>query len=150
VRESLQRIDGKLVLVDVKTEKSRRTITLPRFAIVALRSHRARQAEERLVAGSRWKDHGLVFCTTIGTPLDRWAVFRRFLALLTKAGVPRRRFHDLRHTAASLLFAQGIEPRVVMEILGHSRIATTLDIYTHLLPHARQDAADKMDSLLGS
>ena len=87
--------------------------------------------------------------STIGTPLDRWEVHRRYHALLVKAGLPRKRFHDLRHTAASLLFAQGIEPRVVMEILGHSRIATTLDIYTHLLPRARHEAADKMDAILG-
>jgi integrase len=93
---------------------------------------------ERLVAGTRWKDHGLVFISTIGTPLDRWDVFRRCVGLLTKAGVPRKRFHDLRHTTASLLFAQRVEPRVVREILGHSRISTTLDVSTHLLPHARQ------------
>jgi integrase len=150
VRESLQRIDGKLSLVDVKTDKSRRTVTLPRFTVSALKAHRARQLQERLVAGTRWQDRGLVFSSTIGTPLDRWQVHRRYHELLLKAGVPRKRFHDLRHTSASLLFAQGVEPRVVMEILGHSRIATTLDIYTHLLPHAQQDAADKMDAILAT
>jgi integrase len=150
VRESLQRIDGKLSLVDVKTDKSRRTVNLPRFAVSALKAHRARQLQERLVAGTRWQDRGLVFTSTIGTPLDGWQVHRRYHELLSKAGVPRKRFHDLRHTAASLLFAQGVEPRVVMEILGHSRIATTLDIYTHLLPHAQQDAADKMDAILAT
>jgi integrase len=75
-------------------------------------------------------------------------MYCRFLELLDEAQAPQKRFHDLRHTAASLLFAQGVEPRVVMEILGHSRIATTMDIYTHLLPHAQQDAAERMDALL--
>ena len=76
-------------------------------------------------------------------------MFRRYHELLDAAGVSRKRFHDLRHTAASLLFAQGVQPRVVQEILGHSRIATTLDIYTHLLPELHDEAAAKMDAILG-
>ena len=150
VRVSLQRIDGKPQLVETKTDKSRRTIKLPQFAVAALRAHRARQAEERLVAGSRWhKEWGLVFTTTIGTPIDRRNLLRRFREILTAANVPSHRFHDLRHTAASLLFAQDVRPKVVQEILGHSRIETTLNIYTHLLPELHDAAAEKMDALFG-
>src|SRR5206468_678998 len=122
VRESLQRIDGKLTLVGVKTDKSRRTISLPRFAMAALRTHRSKQAEERLVAGSRWRDNGLVFASTIGTPLDRWDVHRRFKTLLMRAEIPPKRFHDLRHYADSRIMPSRrvTAPSVALEVLPKS------------------------------
>src|SRR5205085_9115769 len=121
VRVSLQRIGKKIEFVEPKTARSRRTIALPAVAVAALRRHRSRQLKERLVAGSEWKEHGLVFTSSIGTPLDSRNVTQRLQKILGHAGLPRMRFHDLRHTAASLLLAQGIHPRVVMEILGHSQ-----------------------------
>jgi integrase len=149
IRVSLQRIAKKLELVELKSEKSHRTMRLPRFVVAVLRAHRACQAKEKLLAGSRWQERGLVFTTTIGTPLDRRNMIRRYAELLMAAGVPRKRFHDLRHTAASLLFAQGVKPCVVQEILGHSRIETTMNVYTHLLAEMHDEAAAKMDALLG-
>ena len=100
------------------------------------------------MAGSRWRETGHVFTTTIGTPLDGTAVTKRFQAILEGAGLPRQRFHDLRHCCASLLLAQNVPPRVVMDILGHTQIATTMDLYSHVMPAAQRDAADLMDSIL--
>lgn len=127
----------------------RRTIRLPEFAIKALRKHRARQAEERLAAGAEWNDNNLVFTTRTGGLLEPRNVVRHFKTLLTRAKLTPSRFHDLRHTAASLLLAQGVHPRVVMEILGHARISMTMDTYSHVMPMALTDAAAKMDSILG-
>src|SRR5262249_40590509 len=134
VRAALQRINGKLQLVEPKTKRSRRTIPLPQVAVNALRAHRVRQLEERLLAGDRWRDWGLVFCTPKGTPHDARNVTRRFQKLLGQTELPHQRFHDLRHTCATLLLVQGVPARVVMEILGHSQISLTLDTYSHVVP----------------
>jgi integrase len=148
VNRSLQRVEHKLQLLPPKTAGSRRSIMLPEITVRALRKHRARQAEERLAAGTGWIDTGLVFTTGKGTPLEPRNVVRHFKALLKRAELPASRFHDLRHTAASLLLAQGTHPRVVMEILGHSRITLTMDTYSHVMPSVMNDAAAKMDSIL--
>jgi integrase len=149
VRHSLQRIDGKPVLVEPKTARSRRTITLPTVAIVALRRHEVVQQQERLGAGAGWTHHSLVFCTPTGTPLDPSNVLKRFQRILRRVGLPRLRFHDLRHTCATLLLAQGVHPRLVMDILGHSQISLTLDTYSHVIPTMRREVATKMDEILG-
>ncbi len=99
--------------------------------------------------GGRWRDSGLVFTTTIGTPLDPRNVDRQFKAILKAAGLPAIRFHDLRHTAATLLLAQGVDPRTIMETLGHSQISLTLNTYAHVVPALQRDAAAKMDAILG-
>ncbi len=150
VRQQLQRINGKTQLVDLKTAKSRRTIDIPASIVVSLRAHRTRQLEERLLAGERWQDWGLVFTSTIGTPLDPGNVLKRFQTLLKGAGLPHQRFHDLRHTCASLLLAQNVHPRMVMEILGHSQIAMTMDTYSHIMPAMRREAANMMDAMLAA
>ena len=148
VRAALQRVNGKLQLVQPKTARSRRTIALPQSVIVALHRHRVRQLQERLLAGQRWHDTGFVFTTTLGTPLDPRNVYRHFQRALDKAGLPRKRFPDLRHTCATLLLAQGVHPRVVMDILGHSQIALTMDTYSHVIPALQREAAGRMDALL--
>jgi integrase len=117
VRATLQFTNGTFHFVEPKTARSRRTIRLPRFAVEALRSHKIRQLEERLVAGSRWREHGLVFPSSIGTPLHAASVTHRFQALLERVGLPQQRFHDLRHCAATLMLVQGVPMRVVMETL---------------------------------
>ena len=117
-------------------------------AVEALNRHRARQNRERLVAGAKWSNSGLVFTSTLGTPLDDSNVRRAFTELLGAAGLARMRIHDLRHTCASLLLAQGVHPRVVMEILGHSQISLTLDTYSHVLPALEREAANQMDAVL--
>ncbi len=149
VRKQLQRIDGKPQLVDLKTERSRRTLPLPAVTASALRAHRARQVQDRLLAGSRWQDWGLVFASTIGTPLDPRNLTDRYKALLAQAGLPNIRFHDMRHSCASLLIAQGVPLEIVSRILGHSQISLTMNTYVHLLPQAQQQAADAMDRLFG-
>lgn len=150
VRHALQRVDGVLQLVEPKTRRSRRTIPLPEVAVAALRAHRNRQREERIWAGSRWHDRGLVFTTPIGTPLDGGNVTKGFQRLLGPAGLPHQRFHDLRHAAATLMLVQGVAPRVVMETLGHSQISLTLDTYSHVVGSLQRDAADLMDAVLAA
>ncbi len=148
VRASLQRVDGKLQLAEVKTRGSRRTVRMPKVALEALRSHRTRQLEEQLAGGTRWKDSGHVFVSTIGTPLEPRRLNRLFDALLNTAGLPDIRFHDLRHTTATLLLADGVPVKMVSEMLGHSTTSMTLDTYSHVLESMRYEAADKMDELL--
>jgi integrase len=148
VNHSLQRIQGKLVLSEPKTKTSRRILDLPDVLISKLREHRTRQLEEKLAAGSNWTDGGLVFTTRLGTPVDPRHVKRRLDPLLKKAGLPHYRVHDLRHFCASLLLAQGVPLKVVSEILGHSRINITADLYTHVLPSLRREAFDLMNSII--
>ncbi len=131
-----------------KTAKGRRSIALPAFALEALRQHRRAQLQERLALGPAWEDNGLVFPNAICKPMDRGNLVRRsFHPLLAKAGLPRIRFHDLRHTAATLLFSQGENPKVVQERLGHATVGMTLDVYSHVLPNLQRQAAAKLDAL---
>jgi integrase len=148
VSQALQRIQGQLQFVAPKTAKSRRSVTLPEVALEALRAHRARQAEDRLFAGSGWHESGLVFTTRRGTPLEPRNATRGFKRFLRRAGLPDMRFHDLRHSFATLLLIQGASPRVVMEMLGHSQIALTMNTYSHVIPAMQREAAAKLDALL--
>jgi len=145
---ALQRVGGRLQLVEPKSKRSRRTVSVPNSVLESLRRHRTRQLEERVFAGAKWQEHGLVFTTTIGTPIDPRNVTRHFRSVIRKAGLPAKRFHDLRHTCASLLLAQNVHARVVMEMLGHSQIQLTLDTYSHVVPSLQRDAADLMDGIL--
>ena len=148
VRRALQRIDGALVLKETKTDKSRRTLTLPASLVTALRAHRDRQAFDKAVAGARWKDSDFIFTTTIGTPLDPRNVIRSWHRVQANHGLPRRNFHCTRHTAASLMLAEGVPVKVVQEVLGHSLLSTTADIYGQLFPEAFDGAADAMERAL--
>jgi len=149
VRYALQRLDGTLQLVEPKTDQSRRTVALPATVVAGLTAHRDRQAFERAKAGARWRESGLVFTNTLGGPLEPRNVVRHFHALLATAGLPRMRFHDLRHTAATILLAQGVPQRAVMELLGHTQLSTTMR-YTHILPAMRREAADLMERALAA
>ena len=149
VRHALQRMNRSVQLVEPKTSRSRRQVALPASVVTILRDHRKRQLQERLWAGSRWQEGGFVFTSSIGTPMMGSDVTRRFQSLLAAAGLPRMRFHDLRHGAASLLLAQGVHPRVVMEMLGHSTIALTMNVYSHVIPELQREAADKMEAVFG-
>jgi len=148
VRARLRAIGTTLHFVDVKTERSRREIALPPIVVRSLRAHRQRQLEERLRAGGSWTENNLVFATPIGTPLEPRSLKREYDALLASSGLPTIRFQDLRHTAATLLLAQGVGLRTVMEVLGHSQISTTANVYSHILSEMKKDAADKMDAVL--
>lgn len=149
VRHTLYRSGGRVVLDEPKTRRSRRTVTLPAFAVTALRRQRDWfQAQDRLVAGQDWQEGGYVFTTRIGTPMHAGDVTRGLQRLLAAAELPRMRFHDLRHGAATLLLAQGVHPRVVMETLGHSTIAVTMNVYSHVVPALQREAADLLDVAL--
>jgi integrase len=148
VRKALQRIDGALRLVEPKTTRSRRTVAMSSVVAAALRQHRTRQLAERLAAGAEWRDSGLVFTSSLGAAIDGSNVTHRLHRLLADAGLPQMRFHDLRHACASLLMAQGVHPRVVMETLGHSQIGLTMNTYSHVLPSLQRDAADRIGALL--
>jgi integrase len=151
IKRSLQRTSTRGVVFEPpKTALSRRTIKIGANVKTALKTHRTRQLEARLAAGMRWQDTGSVFTTSIGTPLDPRALTIDFRRTLAKAGLPLIRFHDLRHSAATLALAQGIHPKVVAEMLGHSRISLTLDVYSHALPNLQSEAAEKMSSVLAS
>ena len=108
-----------------------------------------RQKEARLISGPDWEDNDLIFSTHAGRPLIARNVVREFKNLLKKAGLPDIRFHDLRHTAATLMLLQGVPVKVVQERLGHTQISLTLGTYAHVLPSMDKDAADKLDQLLG-
>jgi integrase len=149
VRHTLQRYDGAYHLDEPKTERSRRTISLPAPLADVLRRHRVRQNEERLRAGPLWAgEWNLVFCNEIGRPLVAAEVTRRFQRTLAALQLPRQRFHDLRHAAATFLIAQGVPLRIVMEILGHSTISVTADTYGHIALEVQRDATDRTAALL--
>ncbi|HEX9069293.1 MAG TPA: site-specific integrase [Ktedonobacterales bacterium] len=125
-------------------------IALGRRAVDALTTHRELVKMEQLVA-PEWTDLDLVFPDIQGQPINGKNLLRaQFRPHLVKAGLPLIRFHDLRHTAATLLLGRGVNPKVVSEMLGHSTIAITLDIYSHVMPHMQQEAAGIMDDVLGS
>ena len=147
VREQLQRLDQRWQFVAPKSEESRRTILLSATTIDQLRAHRTRQKAARLKAGAAWTDLQLVFTTRHGQPLAQRNVRRAFDALLARTGLPAMSPHALRHSAATLLLAQGVPERVVQRILGHSDARMTAR-YTHVLEELQHDAATRMDRLL--
>jgi integrase len=140
---------GAWKLTRPKTAKSRLRIALTPRAVEALHSRRVRQAEERLALGEAWADHGFIFTRQDGEPLRGTHVLERgFHPLLQRAGLPLIRFHDLRHTCATLLLVQNVPAKVVSELLGHSSVAITLDRYSHVLPSMQQSAAAAMEQVL--
>jgi integrase len=152
VRRTLTRTDNgrRLALGEPKTKNSRRTVRLTQRAVEALRSHRARQAEEKLRVGSLYQDQDLVFAGEGGGLINPSNLRQRSFALLLKqAGLPQITFHDLRHTCASLLFQRNVHPKFVQELLGHASVAITLDTYSHMLPGMGGEAADAMGEALG-
>src|SRR5262245_26109709 len=129
VRKKLALVKTSVQVSEPKSARSRRTIALPTVAVTALRAHRVRQLEARLAAGGGRQDRGFVFASAIGTPLDPRNVTREFKALLTGANLPNIPLHDLRHSCATLLLAQGVNARVIMETLGHGQVSLTLNTY---------------------
>jgi len=116
--------------------------------VVDLRMHRVGQRQERWLAGEAYADHGLVFATAVGSPLDPSRIGKVFRRILEQAGLPNIRFHDLRHTHASLMLKAGVHPKIVSERLGHAAIGITLDTYSHVLPNLQEEAARKLDEQL--
>ncbi|MGQ9676846.1 MAG: tyrosine-type recombinase/integrase [Chloroflexota bacterium] len=152
VNRSLKWVTGHgWVENEPKTARSRRRVLLIPLAEEALRRQRTRQAEQKLKSGDRWQAGDWVFTTRWGRHPHQGNVRDDYLLpLLQKAGLPPMRFHDLRHSTATLLFGLGVELKVVQEILGHSHIATTADIYAHMVPHLQAEAMDRLQRQLSA
>jgi integrase len=152
IRHTLHHVKGGTWrLTAPKTKTSRRKIELPASTVDALRAHRARQLAERLQVGELWEDHGFIFADEIGRPLRASHLHERsFLLPLKRAGLPRIRIHDLRHTAATLLLTNGVFVKQVSEMLGHANVAITMTVYAHVLPTMHKEAAAVMDRLVSS
>jgi integrase len=148
VQRQIQRVPEKgLTYSQPKTAAGRRMIILGSDTISALKDHQKRQWVEREFKGEKWQDHDLIFPSSIGTPLSQSNLNRDYKQLLKEANLPDIRFHDLRHTAASLMLKQGISVKVVQERLGHSDAAMTLNVYSHVIPGMQREAAEKMDEI---
>lgn len=148
IRRQLQCIVGKgLVFGDLKTHSSLRTIKLGNYVLNELREQKLRQKTEIEWAGRQWKDNDLIFPTSIGTPVNSSNLVKDFKKILTRSGLPNIRFHDLRHTAATLMISHGVPVHVVSKILGHSNVSVTLNIYTHSNTDMQEQAARIMDDL---
>ena len=149
VQRQVQRIKEQgMIFRPPKTRAGRRTIQLGEQTLQTLRNQFERCKMLKEVAGRNWKDLDLIFPSTVGTPLGGSNVLKDFKAQLEKAGIKEIRFHDLRHTAASLMLNHGVPVLVVSKILGHSKTSTTLDIYGHLIPVMQEDAARIMDEIV--
>lgn len=149
VRRALTTAKGGPRLAAPKTKDSRRRVSLTSGAVDALKAHLGRQLEEIDRAGSLWRENGLVFASETGEPLDRrYVTTHLFKPLLERARLPRARFHDLRHTCATLLLTKNVNPKVVSEMLGHSSISITLDTYSHVLPNMQDSAARALEEAL--
>jgi len=150
VKRILQRLPRQgLVTRPPKTEQSRRTVSLPALAVDFLRRWKKQQAEERLLMGSLFEDRGFVFTWPDGRPLDPYWVSHSFARLVCRLGLPKVRFHDLRHTHATLLLQEGIHPKLVSERLGHSQISITLDTYSHVTRGMQREVAATVDKIFG-
>jgi len=150
VSRSLKREGTKLVLGEVKTARSRRSVNLATPVTKSLRLHKKRQAKERRVAGSSWTDLDLVFANEVGTPIDPSNLRRDFKAVSNRAGLGHWHPHELRHSAISLMLGQGVPLEVVADVVGHSSIRMTADVYAHNRPPQRKAAAEAMATALGS
>ncbi|MFI1955637.1 tyrosine-type recombinase/integrase [Streptomyces xinghaiensis] len=147
VRQQTQRRRGVLYDDDPKGRR-RRAVPLPAMCVAPLRWHRMRQAAAKHRAGESWKDGGYVFATRTGSPVEPRNLYRSFTRVAESAGLRVIRLHDARHGCATLLTAAGVAPRVVMEILGHSQISITMDVYTHVVQDTQREAISHMDRLL--
>jgi integrase len=145
---ALVEANGCLYVSEPKTKRGRRTIALDPETLAALAAHAARQADEQTKSGENWFETGYVFVDEQGHELRPCAASRAFRRLARAACLPRIRLHDLRHTYATLALATGVNPRVVSARLGHSSVAFTLDVYSHVLPQQDREAAENIAALL--
>jgi integrase len=135
---------------ETKTRRGRRQISLTPRAVNALKAHRKCEFEEGIRRSGLYEDHDLIFAPSVGTPINPENLVKRsFKPLLKKAGLPEIRFHDLRHTCATLLLGRGVHPKIVQELLGHPTIAMTLDTYSHYLLSMGDVASGAMRDALG-
>ncbi|MGG4031905.1 site-specific integrase [Bacillus subtilis] len=142
-------VDGKKILKGTKSRAGRRTINVDKTTIEALQKLKQRVEEEKRRFGEGYPDYDLVFCTKYGTPLAPPNVRRTFKQISEKANLPSIRFHDLRHTHATLLLEKRIPVKVISERLGHSSVNVTLNVYAHVLPHMQTEVVDMLDKAFG-
>lgn len=141
VQRTVSYIEGRgYVETEPKTAKGRRQISLPPFALDKLRQYRLQQIEQHLKVANNWVERDLIFCNQRGDYLDPRYLLQLFDRLLKKADLPHIRFHDLRHSAATIMLSMGVHFKVIQEILGHSSSRVTLDIYAHVLPAMHEEA----------
>lgn len=148
IRRSLKREGGHIVTADTKTLKSRRAVNLPEPVVELLARHREQQEKQRVDLGAAWVETGFVFTSSIGTPIDPRNLYRDFQKVCENAGLSHWHPHELRHSAASLMLASGVKLQVVSQVLGHSSIRMTADVYGHILDPDREQAAKAMTAVL--
>jgi len=151
IRHTLQKVAGEMVRLEPKSSRSKRTIDLPAVTIAALKEHAERQRIAKEWASEDWKGNAwnLIFTSSTGTPLDERNVLRIFQdKILVRAKLPKMRIHDLRHSAVAILIAQGVSSRAISELLGHSSVSFTLQVYGHLFNETKRETADKMNDAL--
>jgi integrase len=148
IRKNLVAIDNRPVLQDPKTKGSYRSVTFPAMTIEELKNHQKVQHQEKLLAGEAYQDNDLIVATSIGTPIGPRNLLRSFYRILEKGNLPKMRFHDLRHTHATLMLQQGEHPKIVSERLGHANTRITMDTYSHVLPNMQQEAVDRFEKML--
>ena len=148
VRRSLEQTRSGITFKEPKTPKSRRMLVLPEIAVATLQAHKGEQALQKLMLDSAYQDTGLVCTEADGSLIDPERLSRGFRVLLEQAGLPRIRFHDLRHTHATILLREGVHPKIVSERLGHSTITLTMDTYSHVSLPMQEEAARKLDNAL--
>ena len=145
---ALLEVGGKPKICEPKSARGRRTIALDPETVSVLKVHHRRQIEERLRCGVFWVDSGFVFTTDAGAALAPWRITKTFESLRSSAGLPHIPLHGLRHTYATLALSSGVNPRIVSSRLGHSTVAFTLDVYSHVLPQADEEAAVRIAALV--
>jgi integrase len=148
VRQTLEQTRAGLAFKEPKTQKSRRLVPLASIAVEALKAHRTTQVASRLALGTAYEDHGLVFPAPDGRPWNPASFSAAFVKFAAGAGLPKLRFHDLRHSHATQLLRLGIHPKIVSERLGHATTGITLDLYSHVVPGMQEDAVARVDKSL--
>jgi len=148
IRQTVIAVNHQPVVGTPKTTKGRRTVRLDTATVATLREHRKRQAAERLLMGTGWTDHGLVFCRVDGGLLHPERFSRSIGDRVRQLGLPRIRLHDLRHGWATMALGAGVHPKVVQERLGHANIGVTLDVYSHVTAGLHDDAAERVTGLV--
>jgi integrase len=138
IEKTISEVNGRAVITEPKTQRSRRTISLPEIVLDHLKPNMPAQAGKKT---------GFIFASNVGTPIAPRNLLRHFYSVLADLDIPKIRFHDLRHTAATILFQQDVHPKKVQELLGHSSIVLTLDTYSHIIPSMHSETAEKMDEL---
>jgi integrase len=149
VQQTLYRLGKRLLVKEPKSNRSRRTVAIAPILVEALRCVQDEQVARKRELAEAYENRGLVFCQPDGKPLHAHNIVQRdFRRVIERSGVPRIRFHDLRHCHATLLLQQGVHPKVVQERLGHSTISVTLDIYSHVVPGMQERAVADLEARL--